>query len=159
MKVLFVCLGNICRSPLAKGIMREKIRKKGLEAEVDSAGFEAFHIGDRADPRAIQIAARHDLDITDHIARKFRIGDFDRYDRIYVMDSFNYSDVTSVARNGDDRKKVDYIMNLAHPGKNMPVPDPYYGGKHGFENVYQLLDRACEQLALEIADKQRGHKE
>ena len=150
MKILFVCLGNICRSPLAKGIMRDKIRKGHLDAEVDSAGFERFHEGDAADGRSVLTAARHGIDITDHEARIFLTEDFDKFDRIYVMDSVNYNDVMSKARNDKDRKKVDFIMNLTQPGRNRSVPDPYYGGPDGFEKVYAMLDEACNALADEI---------
>ncbi len=150
MKILFVCLGNICRSPLAKGIMREKIKLGKLDASVDSAGFEQFHNGDPADTRSVMTAAKHGIDITDHEARMFRTEDYDRFDRIYVMDSLNYSDVMSKARNEKDRRKVDYILNLSSPGKNKSVPDPYYGGPDGFENVYTMLDKACTILAEEL---------
>ena len=150
MKVLFVCLGNICRSPLAKGILRDKARKNGLRIEVDSAGFEAYHVGEGADPRSLQVAARHDIDISDHIARRFKTSDFDNYDRIYVMDSNNYQDVMGVSRDESDREKVDFMLNLSHPGQDRAVPDPYYGGKDGFENVFRMLDQACEVLIDEI---------
>jgi protein-tyrosine phosphatase len=150
MKVLFVCLGNICRSPLAMGILRDKAREQGVEIEVGSAGFEDYHVGEGADPRSRQIASKHGIDISDHIARQFRISDFDYYDRIYVMDSTNHQDVMSVARNGPDEEKVDYILNLVHPGRNLPVPDPYYGGKDGFENIFRLLDQACDRLLSKI---------
>lgn len=146
MKILFVCLGNICRSPLAAGIFRHKASLKGIAVETDSAGFESFHTGDGADPRSLQTAARHGIDISDHIARRFRVSDFDHFDRIYVMDALNYSDVMGVARNDADRQKVDFILNLVHPGRNLPVPDPYYGGRDGFEKVFQMLDEACEIL-------------
>ena len=157
MKILFVCLGNICRSPLAMGIFRDKARKKGLKAESNSAGFESYHVGEGADPRSLQTAARHGIDISDHVARKFRVSDFDHYDRIYVMDAYNHADVMGVARDGADRAKVDFILNLVQPGSNKPVPDPYYGGKDGFERVYHMLDEACEILAEEILDGSRGH--
>jgi threonine dehydratase len=150
MKILFVCLGNICRSPLAEGILQHKARKHGLPVEVDSAGFERFHVGDGADPRSQRVAAQNGINLANHTARLFRIHDFDHYDRIYVMDSHNFSDVMSVARNEDDRKKVDFILNLAHPGSNKPVPDPYYGGKDGFEKIFSMLNEACDILTEEL---------
>ena len=150
MNILFVCLGNICRSPLAKAIMADKIRKKNLQAEVDSAGFEPFHRGDPADRRSVEVAAKHGIDLNHHTARLFTVRDFDRFDRIYVMDSINHTDVMSLARNGEDEDKVDYILNLVEPGKDRHVPDPWYGGREGFENVYQMLDKACDRLAGEI---------
>jgi len=136
--------------------MRDKARKMGLKVEVDSAGFESFHVGDGADPRSIRIAAQHGIDLTDHVARRFRISDFDHFDRIYVMDDVNYSDVIGVSRNENDVKKVDYMLNLSRPGLNRPVPDPYYGGKDGFENVYRMLDEACDVLADEIRAMQES---
>jgi protein-tyrosine phosphatase len=150
MKILFVCLGNICRSPLAEGIMKDKISKAGLDAEVDSAGFESFHVGDPADPRSAGIAMQHGISLNGHVARKFTARDFDRYDRIYVMDRYNYRDVISLVRDESDHRKVDFILNLSHPGENREVPDPYYGGKDGFEKVYNMLDEACGVLADEI---------
>ena len=151
MKILFVCLGNICRSPLAEGIMTDKIKKYGINAEVDSAGFESFHRGDPADPRSLEVAATHGIDLTDHVARMFTARDFDHYDRIYVMDRTNYNDVMGLARDSEDEKKVDFILNLVTPGENRPVPDPWYGGKEGFEKVFRMLDQACDQLVQEIA--------
>lgn len=151
MKILFVCLGNICRSPLAEGIFTDKATKLGLDVEVDSCGFESFHRGDPADPRSIAVAAAHGIDLTGHAARMFTPRDFDHYDRIYVMDRTNYNDVMGMARDSEDEKKVDFIMNLVTPGENRSVPDPWYGGKEGFEKVYHMLDLACDQLVKEIA--------
>jgi len=158
MKILFVCLGNICRSPLAEGIMKDKLRKAALDAEVDSAGFESFHVGDPADPRSAGIARQHGISLNGHVARKFTARDFDHYDRIYVMDRYNYQDVMSLARSETDRSKVDFILNLSHPAENREVPDPYYGGKDGFEKVYHMLDSACDILAEEIANRQPSAK-
>lgn len=151
MRILFVCLGNICRSPLAEGILRHKARQRGILLEVDSAGFESFHIGDGADPRSMRVAAQNGIDLGSHRARLFRPHDFDHFNRIYAMDSINYSDVIKVARNPEDRKKVDFILNLLRPGANLPVPDPYYGGKDGFEKVFRMLDEACEVLLDDLA--------
>ena len=151
MKILFVCLGNICRSPLAEGIFADKAKKLGLKVEVDSAGFERFHNGDHADPRSIAVARAHGIDLNDHIARMFSVRDFDHYDRIYVMDRGNYNDVMGVARDKEDEQKVDFMMNLVFPGENRPVPDPWYGGIEGFEKVFQMLDEACDALVKEIS--------
>ena len=151
MKILLVCLGNICRSPLAKGILREKAGQQGLNIEVDSAGFEKFHEDEGADPRSVQVAAKHGIDLRGHVARLFRTEDFDRYDRIYAMDEDNYEAIIELARDEADMKKVDLIMNLVRPGLNLPVPDPYYGGKDGFEKVYTLLDKASENLVEKIS--------
>jgi protein-tyrosine phosphatase len=150
MKILFVCLGNICRSPLAEGILAEKARKLALDVEVDSCGFESFHRGDPADPRSVAVAKAHGISLNGHTARMFTVRDFDHYDRIYVMDRTNFNDVMGVARDTEDEQKVDYIMNLVHPGEDRPVPDPWYGGQNGFEKVYDMLDQACEALVREI---------
>jgi protein-tyrosine phosphatase len=150
MKILMVCLGNICRSPMAEGIMRSKIEKYKLSAEVDSAGFESFHTGDPPDFRAIREMKKHGIDITQQKSRLFRKSDFEAFDRIYVMDSGNYNDVRSAAHYPDQMKKVDYILNVLYPVSNKPVPDPYYGGDDGFSNTYRLLDSATELIALEI---------
>ena len=131
MKILMVCLGNICRSPLAEGIMRHKLMNNQIDASVESCGFESFHVGDKADRRAAQVAAENGVDLSGHRARTFKVSFFDEFDRIYVMDNKNFSDVASKARNSEDLKKVDYIMNMVYPGTNMAVPDPYYGGEGG----------------------------
>lgn len=127
--------------------MADKIKGLHLNIEVDSCGFESFHRGDPADPRSIAVAAAHGLDLSGHVARMFTIRDFDRFDKILVMDRTNYQDVMGVARDSEDEAKVDYILNVLTPGEDRPVPDPWYGGNDGFEKVYRLLDDACEKLA------------
>ncbi len=151
MNILMVCLGNICRSPMAEGLMRQKIEKYRLEAEVDSAGFESFHLGDLPDNRAIGVMKDNGIDISGHHMRVFRESDFELFDRIYVMDRYNYQDVASLVRKDSDLARVDYILNAVEPGSNHLVPDPYYGGRQGFENVYKLLDAATEAIAREIS--------
>jgi len=151
MKILFVCLGNICRSPLAEGIMAEKAKRLHLRFEVASAGFESFHRGDPADPRSIAVAGAHGIDLGSHVARMFSVSDFDHHDRIYVMDRNNYNDVMALARDHEDESKVDFMLNLVYPGENRPVPDPWFGGKESFEKVYRMLDEACEVLINNIS--------
>ena len=150
MKILMVCLGNICRSPLAEGIMQQKIDSCGIDAEVDSAGFEAFHTGDSPDERAIKVARKKGIDISGYRARIFQAADFDRFDRIYVMDDKNFSDVMQIARNESDRRKVDFILNALNPGHNDVVPDPYYGKINDFEAVFDLLNQAAEAIANKL---------
>lgn len=145
-----VCLGNICRSPMAEGIMRAKIEKYNLQVEVDSAGFESFHNGDAPDFRATRVMKQNGIDISEQKARLFRESDFDIFDQIYVMDSNNFKDVKSMANSQDQMKKVDYILNVSYPGSNKPVPDPYYGGNDGFETTYKLLDAATELIAIKL---------
>jgi protein-tyrosine phosphatase len=143
--VLMVCLGNICRSPLAEGILRNKVEGLGLKAYIDSAGTSNFHIGDYPDRRSIANAKKHGIDISKLKARQFAVEDFDTFDFIFVMDESNYNNVISLARNEADIKKVDLILNCVFGNKN--VPDPYYGNEEGFEEVFQLLDKACENIA------------
>lgn len=143
-----VCLGNICRSPLAEGILKSKVDKG--KVVVDSAGTGAYHVGELPDPRSIAVAKEYNLDITDQRARKFTSNDFDLYDHIYVMDSSNYANVISLARNERDRAKVQYILNEVFPGENMDVPDPYYGGEYGFKNVFKMLNEACDVISKKI---------
>ncbi len=145
-----VCLGNICRSPMAEGILKDKLAEKKLIAEVESAGFEPYHLGNPPDKRAVETTARHDIDITNKRARPFTDQDFDRFDKIFVMDSINFTDVMNKARNDHDMEKVDYLLNQLNPGTDQEVPDPYYGGKDGFERVYHLIEMACEKIANSI---------
>ena len=142
--ILMVCLGNICRSPLAEGILRNKIEKRNLKIKVDSAGTSNYHIGEHPDKRSAKNAQSHSIDISKLVARQFTVQDFDYFDIIYVMDSANHSNVLSLARNESDSKKVELILNTLYPGTNMPVPDPYFGGEQGFEDVFILLDKACD---------------
>jgi len=153
MNILMVCLGNICRSPLAEGIMKEKIEKFQLEAEVDSAGTAAYHAGERPDPRSIAVARKNGIDITYQRARKFRTDDFQLFDRIYAMDDSNFYDLVSLARTPEEAAKVKMILKETYPNENRSVPDPYYGGKDGFDKVFEMLDKACEKIASDIASQ------
>ena len=150
MKILMVCLGNICRSPLAEGIMREKLRKHKLEGTVDSAGTASYHIGESPDVRSIEIARKNSIDISYQRARPFKTEDFEAFDLVFAMDRENYKNIMRLARSDNDRKKVELILDRIHPGKGLEVPDPYYGGNHGFENVFKLLDTSCEKIANDL---------
>lgn len=146
--VLMVCLGNICRSPLAEGILKSKTDPD--KVFVDSAGTGDYHVGDMPDPRSISVAKSANLDITSQKGRQFKVEDFDKFHHIYVMDTFNYADVISLARNEDDKKKVKLILDEIFPGENVDVPDPYQGLDEGFKNVYKMLDEACEIIAEKL---------
>lgn len=150
MKILFVCLGNICRSPLAEGILKKKFEKLNIKGVIHSAGFEPYHEGQHPDPRSVSTARKHDIDITSKVARLFSVEDFDNYDKIYVMDAMNYADVMRVARDDEDMSKVDYLLNMSSPGSDNEVPDPYYGGADGFERVYEMMDLACDRIIGDI---------
>ncbi|MEX0813325.1 MAG: low molecular weight protein-tyrosine-phosphatase [Chitinophagales bacterium] len=145
MKVLMVCLGNICRSPLAEGLMARKIKAYGLDWEVESAGTGGWHVGEQPDPRSIEVAEKHDLDITYQRGRQFSEYDFERFDLIYAMDTSNYRDVTKLANTEEERSKVKLILNELIADSNESVPDPYWDDD-GFEQVYQMLDDACEAI-------------
>ncbi len=136
-----VCLGNICRSPLAEGILKSKRAFKTFE--VDSAGTAGYHIGESPDPRSIAVARKNGLDISKQQGRQFMVSDFDIFDHILVMDTSNFKNVVKLARNPEDKSKVSLILDQLHPRQHMEVPDPYYGGDSGFDNVYDMLDKAC----------------
>jgi|TARA_B110000285_G_C14849225_1_gene479125 protein-tyrosine phosphatase len=144
MKILMVCLGNICRSPLAEGILQDKLNTKGLDIEVSSAGTGGWHVGQGPDTRAVAIAKKHGIDISQQQARQFSVSDFEDFDLIYAMDGSNLSDIIALANTKEDIEKVKLILNETSPNTDNPVPDPYYGEDDGFENVYQLLNEACE---------------
>ena len=138
-----VCLGNICRSPLAEGILKSKTKN----IEVDSAGTAGYHIGKQPDIRSIDIAKKHDIDLTSQRARQFSTRDFDDFDKIYVMDNDNFSKIISLVRNQEDMDKVDLILNEIYTKEYKSVPDPYYGGDEGIQNIYNLLETSCEAIA------------
>ena len=146
-KILMVCLGNICRSPLAEGIMRSKLSEDFI---VDSAGTGGWHAGQQPDKRSISTAKNRGLDITHQRARQFKKSDFDFFDHIFVMDNSNYKDVLTLAPNEEAKSKVKLILNEIFPNENVDVPDPYYGGQDGFENVFDMLDQACEEIARKL---------
>ncbi len=145
MKILMVCLGNICRSPLAEGIMQSKIAQLGLEWQVDSAGTGAWHIGERPDRRSIDVARKYGIDITHQRARQFRASDLQEFDIVFAMDSSNFRNILGKANSREEEEKVKMIMNEVQPGYNQNVPDPYYDND-GFELVFQMLDEACERI-------------
>jgi protein-tyrosine phosphatase len=142
-KILMVCLGNICRSPLAEGILKSKV---GEDVIVDSAGTAGYHVGHLPDERSIEVAKLNDVDITDQRARRVTLSDFDEYDHIYAMDEENYNNLIAMAKNDSQRSKVKMIMNELYPNENIDVPDPYYGVDNGFKNVYKMLDLATNKI-------------
>ena len=146
--ILFVCLGNIVRSPLAENLFRDLAEKRGVgkKYRVDSGGTGAWHIGERPDPRMRKVAASHGLNYSGR-ARKVEKHDFDRFDLIIAMDHENKDDLRRRAPTPDAERKIRLLREFDPQGSpNMPVPDPYYGGIEGFENVYQIILRSCENL-------------
>jgi len=141
-----VCLGNICRSPLAEGILRHQLKVAGImDWEIDSAGTGGWHGGELPDRRSIEVAKKYDIDITSQRARKLNGYDLENFDLIFAMDASNYNDILKLSQNKAERDKVKLIMNEAYPGQNKQVPDPYYND-NGFEEVFQMLDKACGKI-------------
>jgi protein-tyrosine phosphatase len=147
-KILMICLGNICRSPLAEGILASKLPNNKFL--VDSAGTGSWHIGRAPDSRSIAVAKTKNLDISQQKGRQFNVADFEKFDYIYVMDKSNYDDVIALATTEEQKQKVKIILDVLFPNENVDVPDPYYGMSNGFEMVYNMLDEASDLIAQEL---------
>ena len=150
-KILMVCLGNICRSPLAEGILASKLPKDNFI--VDSAGTGSWHVGHSPDKRSIAIAQLNGLCIDNQKGRQFKTSDFDKFDYIYVMDNSNYGNVINLAQTEEHKNKVHLILNELFPGENVDVPDPYFGMTNGFETVYEMLDEVTDIIAKKLIEK------
>jgi protein-tyrosine phosphatase len=150
-KVLFVCMGNICRSPTAHGVFRELVRQEGLaeRIEIDSAGTHAYHVGEPPDRRAMETARRRGVDLSDLRARRAESGDFERFDYVLAMDQDNYHGLSGICPEGM-HDKIHMFMDFAPEMRTREVPDPYYGGAKGFEHVLDLVDAAAAGLLAEI---------
>ncbi len=146
MRILMVCLGNICRSPLAEGILQHQAWKAGLKWSVESAGTGAYHIGEPPHRLSTKVAKQNGIDISKQRARQFVKEDFLNYDLIYVMDSQNYTDVKRISGNVFDETKIDLLLNECYPGENRGVPDPWYGEEDGYHEVFAMINRACETI-------------
>lgn len=146
MKILMVCLGNICRSPLAEGILQRKAAEAGLDWQVESAGTNSYHLGEPPHPLSQKVAKLTGIDISAQRARKFRPEDFDHYDKIYALAADVLEDIQRIARNKFDATKAALLMNELHPGKELDVPDPYYGPEQGYYEVYDMLDEVCNVI-------------
>ncbi|MEO7313470.1 MAG: low molecular weight protein-tyrosine-phosphatase [Chitinophagaceae bacterium] len=152
MKILMVCLGNICRSPLAEGILQDKAWKAGLNWSVESAGTEAFHVGEQPHRLSQKVGKLNGVDIGNQRSRRFVNEDMLHFDRIYVMDTDNYSEVKRISRNLWNEKKVDLLLNELYPGEDRSVPDPWYGGEEDYHKVYEMIDRACERIISQFVN-------
>ena len=146
MKILMVCLGNICRSPLAEGILQHKANAAGLNWTVDSAGTNGLHVGEAPHHLSQKVANQNGIKICDQRARKFEAKDFENYDKIYVMAEDVMNDVKRIAGNYFDADKADYFLNELNAGKNQDVPDPWYGEEDGYVEVYDLINKTCEAI-------------
>jgi protein-tyrosine phosphatase len=158
-RVLFVCLGNICRSPLAEAIFKHKIKERKVEHmfEVHSCGTANYHIGDSPDSRTIANAKRNGVEI-DHAGRQLCVADFDSYDYIFVMDQSNRKNALRLTANATHRTKVIMMREFDTIGKGEDVPDPYYGTEKDFQEVFDILNRSTENLLLDFLkrEKQNG---
>ena len=143
-----VCLGNICRSPLAEGILSSKLPKDKFI--IDSAGTGDYHIGKQPDVRSIAVAKKNGIDITKQKARQFSEKDFENFDYIFAMDNSNQIDILELAKTTEEKAKVNLILNELFPEENVDVPDPYFGVENGFANVYELLNEVCEVIAEKL---------
>lgn len=141
-----VCLGNICRSPLAEAILQEKAFKAGLAWSVESAGTNSYHIGEPPHPLSQKVARMHHIDISAQRARRFIAEDFEVYDKIYALAEDVLDEIKSISKKKFNVNKIDLLMNEMYPGKNMDVPDPYYGPESGYIEAYNLMDEACEAI-------------
>ncbi|WP_240623399.1 low molecular weight protein-tyrosine-phosphatase [Brumimicrobium aurantiacum] len=150
MKILMVCLGNICRSPMADGLLRKKVAENNLDVVVDSAGTGDWHVGEAPDARMRETGKKNGVPIDELRGRQFKVEDFDEFDRIIVMDKSNFENVTKLSRDENDTKKVELFLDLTHPGKGVEVPDPYFGGDEGFKNVFDMLDAGTDVLIKEL---------
>lgn len=150
-KILMVCLGNICRSPLAEGILKSKL--DNTKYFIDSAGTGNWHLGKAPDKRSIGIAKKNKVDISQQRGRQFEVSDFDKFDLIYAMDSSNFEDLINLAPNQTAKTKVKLILDEVFPNEKVDVPDPYYGTENGFEQVFMMLDDVCKAIARKLEPK------
>lgn len=146
MKILMVCLGNICRSPLAEGILKQKADRRGLPWEVDSAGTAGYHIGEAPHRLSQKVARLNGVDIASQQCRRFSAKDMVAFDRIYVMDADNYAEVKRISGHHWQNEKVSLLLDELYPGENRNVPDPWYGTEKDYHEVYAMIDKACEQI-------------
>lgn len=149
-KIVMVCLGNICRSPLAEGILKSKLNPDHFE--VHSAGTGHWHVGELPDKRSIKVAKKYGIDITDQRGKQFAEKDFSTFDIIYVMDIENKKNLLNMAPNDESKQKVKLILNELFENENVDIPDPYYGSEDDFEHVYKLLDEASSMIAKKLSD-------
>jgi protein-tyrosine phosphatase len=161
MKILMVCLGNICRSPLAEGILQNKVRKAGLDWIVESAGTNGYHDGEAPHRLSQKVARANGIEICDQRSRRITPDDFAKFDKIYAMSADVIDDMKWIAKNKYDASRVDLLMNELKPGRNLDIPDPWYGPEPGYHEVYKLIDKACDAIIERYNSETQGtrHKE
>ena len=146
MKILMVCLGNICRSPLAEGILKDKAEKAGLNWKIESAGTNGFHNGEAPHPLSQKVALTRGIDISNQRSRQFKLSDWKEYDRIYALATDVLQDMRKMSKTAFDPAKADLLLNELYPQENQDVPDPYYGAEPGYHDVFDMIDQACEKI-------------
>lgn len=146
MKILMVCLGNICRSPLAEGILQQKAAAAGLDWQVDSAGTNGYHVGEAPHPLSQKVARLNGLDISQQRARRFTAADLTKYDKIYALAGDVFDEIRRIGGRGADLSKVQLLLNELHPGQDEDVPDPYYGAEPGYHEVYEMIDEVADRI-------------
>ncbi|MEP7169005.1 MAG: low molecular weight protein-tyrosine-phosphatase [Bacteroidota bacterium] len=156
MKLLMVCIGNICRSPLAEGIMKEKLKNAGLDFFVDSAGMISYHTGEPPDSRSIEIAKQNGIDISNQLARQITKNDFEKFDLIFAMESSVYDELIFLAPSAKQKIKVHLFLDFAEWKFFSDVPDPYYGTKKDFEEVFQLINDVSEKIITKFLSSKKN---
>ena len=146
MKILMVCLGNICRSPLAEGILQYKSNKALLNWHVESAGTAGYHIGEQPHPLSQKVAIQNGIDLSNQRCRQFIKEDIKEFDKIFVMDNANYQEVNRISGKAWDKEKVSLLLESLYPGENREVPDPWYGSEKDYQLVFEMLDKACDKI-------------
>ena len=147
-----VCLGNLCRSPLAEGILKDKIKKAGLDWEIDSAGTNHYQTGKEPHNLSQKVAHSHGVDISNQACRQFTALDMIYFDKIYVMDEDNYADVKKLSKDLWDESKVDLLLNEIYPSENKSIPDPWFGQEEDYHKVYELISQACDKVIEKYRD-------
>lgn len=146
MRILMVCLGNICRSPIAEGVLRHKAKQKGLNWTVASAGMQHYHVGEPPHKFSQKVSAKNGVDISMQRAKKFSATAFEQYDKIYAMSDDVYEEIKKVAGSAVDMNKLELFLNELHPGSNASVPDPWYGPEIGYHAVYDMISKTCDAI-------------
>lgn len=153
MRILFVCLGNICRSPIAEGVMRSYVEQYHLNWEIASAGTESSHIGSAPHRHSQKVCLQHGVDISGQRARKFTKELYDRFDKVYAMSDDVYDKVLEIIGADADSSKLQLFLNELMPGSNASVPDPWYGDEAGYKPVYEMIDKTCREILKRYKDQ------